>query len=154
MKHTVYSDEIKRLARIPVTGMPPLNLTAAVILNNPLCGDTVKMSLNCDDKYVITVSIDVRACLLCNAASNLVASRAPGLSIEAVRANIQAIRGRLAGERGECGQPYWDELDNFNPVIPYRHRHRCVLLPFDALSALVQHKTTVEGTTLNRTKLP
>ena len=73
----------------------------------------------------------VRGCLLCEAATVLIAEQTPRHRIEEL---LHAQAGVDAALRDGTSFP-WPELEMFAPVRGVRSRHRCVGLPFEALAA-------------------
>ena len=73
----------------------------------------------------------VRGCLLCEAATVLIAEQASAREIEDL---LRAGAGVDAALNDGASFP-WPALDMFAPVRVVKSRHRCVGLPFEALSA-------------------
>ena len=105
---------------------------ASVTLDNPLCGDRVTMQARLAGGAIAAVAHRVRGCVLCQAAASVIGAHAPG----AAPADIAAARetGRALLEDGVAvPNDAWPELSVFTPVAGHKYRHRCVLLPFEAL---------------------
>ena len=115
-------------------GAVPLDMAdATATVDNPLCGDVVTLDLQFDGDVVAQVGHRIRGCVLCQAAAAVIHRHAVGLSPTALRA---AADGSAAMIRDGAAAPVgWDEMAAFQPVRPIRNRHRCVLLPFEALTA-------------------
>ncbi len=113
---------------------------ASVTVDNPLCGDRVTIDVNLSKGRVSEVGQVVRACLLCQAAASIIGGHAAGQSAEEVRRVIASITGMLI-DGAAPPRARWSELAAFTPVAPHKSRHKCVLLPFEALLEAV-----VEGT--------
>ena len=110
-----------------------------VTLDNPLCGDRVRIDLRCSaEGRIEALSHEVRGCVLCRAAAALLGAHAAGHDARA----LHAVRtGLHAGLRGEGPWPEadaWPELEVFQPVAAHKSRHECVLLPFDAMLAALE----------------
>lgn len=132
MSELLYQKSLLRLAaRATGAGrLDPRDGTATV--SNPLCGDRVTIDLRCTDGRVEAISHEARACVLCQAAAVLIAERGLGLDRAAAQAVAEAVRTFLA--RPADGPPAgWEEISAMAPVADVPSRHRCVLLPFDAL---------------------
>ena len=104
--------------------------TAAV--DNPLCGDRITVDLRIADGRIVALGHKVRGCLLCEAATSLLARDAPGRTI-ADLIEAQAAFTRMIRENGPVPEA-WPGLDAFTPVKAVRGRHECVLLPFTAVT--------------------
>ena len=81
--------------------------------------------------HVARIGHVVRGCLLCEAATVLIAEQAPRHRIEEL---LRAQAGVDAALRDGTSFP-WPELEMFAPVRGVRSRHRCIGLPFEALAA-------------------
>jgi nitrogen fixation protein NifU and related proteins len=130
---SLYQDAIKQYAR-DAHGHGQLDKPAGEAkLDNPLCGDRVRMQVALDAGRIAAIAHETRGCLLCRAASSLLGARAAGMDAAAV----EAVGGELdAMLKGAGPVPEaWPELAMFVPARAHASRHRCVLLPFRALQA-------------------
>ncbi|HSS63568.1 MAG TPA: iron-sulfur cluster assembly scaffold protein [Gammaproteobacteria bacterium] len=101
-------------------------------VDNPLCGDRVRVDVSVSGGRIEHVAHRVRGCLLCEAAASVIGAQAPGESVEELIALRQALRAFLSDD--SLGPPRrWPALEMFAPVAQHRSRHDCVMLPFDAL---------------------
>jgi nitrogen fixation NifU-like protein len=106
--------------------------THATQASNPLCGDRVALSLRLDDRgRITTLRHRTEGCLLCTASASLMACDVPGRDADAV--NIRLARLRDAITRGDAAG--LDDLGALAGVSTHPARHRCVLLPWEALTA-------------------
>ena len=106
---------------------------ATATVDNPLCGDVVTLDLRFDGDVVAEVGHRVRGCALCQAAAAVIQRHAIGLTPDNLRRVADGSAALVrAGAEAPAG---WDEMAAFQPVRPIRNRHRCVLLPFEALTA-------------------
>ncbi len=111
---------------------------ARVTLDNPLCGDRVRIDVSLEGSRVSRLAHEVRGCLLCEAAASVIGAEAPGESLEDLRQVAAKVRAQLRGVAAPATLP-WPALEMFAPVRGFKSRHDCVLLPFDALvQALAQ----------------
>ncbi len=95
---------------------------------------------------ISAVAHETRGCLLCRAAASSIGMHAPGLDHAGIVAVTQALAGLL-----ENGSPlpaslaaHWPELAMFEPARAHPSRHKCVLLPFQALREALE-KSTAAG---------
>jgi nitrogen fixation NifU-like protein len=132
----IYQQAIKSLAA-DATGHGALDApTAEVFLDNPLCGDCIKLQVSVQDGRIAALAHQVKGCLLCRAAAGVIGKRALGADrADAERIDTQ-VRAMLS-ERAPA-PPGWDELAAFAPVHGHPSRHRCVQLPFEALVAAMR----------------
>lgn len=105
-------------------------------LDNPLCGDRVTMDIRLDGGRVTALAHETKACVVCQAASAVIARHAQGLTGERLAAEHRAVDALLKGEEASDG--HWAELDLFRPVAKVKSRHACVRLPFRALEAALK----------------
>ncbi len=105
-------------------------------LNNPLCGDRVHLQVALEGGRIAGLAHQTRGCLLCRAASSLLGTRAVGLDAAAVDELAQALEAIL---REQAPPPeHWPELGMFGPAHAHPSRHKCALLPFQALQAALR----------------
>jgi NifU-like protein involved in Fe-S cluster formation len=130
---SLYQDAIKQYAR-DAHGHGQLDQPASEAkLDNPLCGDRVRMQVALDAGRIVAVAHQTRGCLLCRAAASLLGVRAAGMetaAFDAVSAELDAML-KSAGPVPAA----WPELAMFVPARAHASRHRCILLPFRALQA-------------------
>lgn len=141
MSADLYRDSMLRLASRADSAEPLADADASVTLDNPLCGDRVTVDVHCDGQGRIDgIGHRVRGCVLCRAATAVLGEHACGADaaeFAAVHARLRESLRAGALPAGEAGP--WSDLAVFAPVGPYRSRHDCVLLPFEAvLEALEQ----------------
>ena len=106
-------------------------------VDNPLCGDRVTIDVALAGEVVEAVGQLVRGCLLCEAAGALIADAAPGQAPAALREVRPALAAMLEHDAPPPGGA-WRELECFVPVRPYKSRHECVLLAFEALEKALE----------------
>ena len=131
MSETLYQQEILDLARAAHGAGRLAEPEVTVTLDNPLCGDRVTVDLHLADGRIAALGHRVRGCTLCEAAASAIGRHAQGAGPGELAAGIAAARAVVAGETAD---PLWPELRAFRPVSAVKSRHRCVLLPFDALA--------------------
>ena len=102
-------------------------------LDNPLCGDRVRMQVVVEAGRIAALAHETRGCLLCRAGASLLGARAIGLD-GAQLADLRAGLETMLAEQG-AAPAGWDELAMFAPAHAYASRHKCALLPFRALEA-------------------
>ena len=107
---------------------------ASVTIDNPLCGDRVTMDVRVAGGRIAEIAHEVRACVLCQASVSILGANAAGETAETIDELSRRIAAML---RDGTGAPdgKWSGFSAFEPVRQHKSRHRCVLLPFEALSA-------------------
>ena len=130
----LYHQQIMDLARAE-TGAGALDdADASATINNPLCGDRVRIDLKLSGQAVSEIAHRVRGCALCRAAAVVIGTHAPGESPARLREVADLTAAMLkTGAAPAAGA--WAEIAAFQPVAARKSRHDCVLLPFQALVA-------------------
>ncbi len=136
MAAALYSDAVVALsARKPERLAAP---DASVQRNNPLCGDRVTVDLAVADGVIQAVGGDVRGCALCCASLIALIDDLPGRPLAALPERIETVRRALVAAAIPAEDPLAPLLDKPVP----RPRHRCILLPWEALSEALPALTT------------
>ncbi len=127
----LYQARILALARVATGAGLLADPDARVTVDNPLCGDRITLDLAIDGTEVTAIGHKVRGCALCEAAAALIAANAVG----ATPAHLQTVADAADAllRSGGAAPPDWPDLEAFRPVATAKSRHRCVLLPFEAL---------------------
>ena len=128
MSDDLYQDALLRLSKDTSRRGRLDPHDASVRLDNPLCGDRVRIDLRLADGRIADLAHEVRGCVLCQAAAGVIAMKAVGLDRAGVSRLCEDVEQVLRGET-----PQAPELASFAPVVPHRSRHDCVRLPFQAL---------------------
>lgn len=98
--------------------------------NNPLCGDRVVLEFDLDAQGCIhELRHRTEGCLLCTASASLMACDVRGRDAGAVVARMQALRDGITRGDGDG----LDDLGALAGVSTHPARHRCVMLPWEAL---------------------
>jgi nitrogen fixation NifU-like protein len=126
----LYRELVLEHGRAPRHGGTLADATHQVEASNPLCGDRVRLDIRVDARGRITeLRHRTEGCLLCTASASLMACDVPGRDAAAVAKRLQALRtGITTGEASALG-----DLDALVGVSAHPARHRCVLLPWEAL---------------------
>lgn len=98
---------------------------------SPVCGSRVIADVTLDaEGRVLGLGLEVSACALGQASTNLMASHAIGCRPEELAQARDALAGWLAGERDDPGD--WPGLDQLARARPHTGRHAAIRLPFEA----------------------
>ena len=130
---TLYQEKIIALAQIARSSstLPHRDLIATI--NNPLCGDRVTVSVSLDKNLISATHVEVKGCALCEAGAGLLHSIAPGTTRIAMQNYRTSLADWLKDPLHEIPP---DGSEALSPVRPIKNRHKCILLAFDAISAL------------------
>ena len=107
-------------------------------VNNPSCGDEVRVDVELDDNGRITqLGAMVKGCALCEAATGLLLETLVGHHHSALPALETALAQWLKGERDDA---QLNDQDAFTPVREFTTRHGCVRLPFQAAAQAITNQ--------------
>jgi nitrogen fixation NifU-like protein len=135
MSDSLYRKEILRWAadahgagRLPA---PDLVGTA----HNPTCGDKVTVDLAIDGEgRVLDIAQEAKACVLTQASASILGERLKGSKLEDVEQLANDVARMLAANGSPPASPF-DPYAVFEGAVTHRNRHRCVLLPIEAVLA-------------------
>jgi len=114
---------VGRLAHPDLTGMA----------HNPTCGDKVTVELGVDqDRRIRDIAQEAKACVLTQASASILGDRLKGATRENVEKLANDVAAMLAAN-GAPPPPPFDPYSAFQGAITHRNRHRCVLLPIEAV---------------------
>ncbi|MAY67176.1 MAG: iron-sulfur cluster assembly scaffold protein [Rhodospirillaceae bacterium] len=139
----IYDARIKTLAAQAETLGPVDHAACRHEADNFLCGDRMAVEVDLDGNRVKAVGGKVRGCLLTRAAAALLSQVAPGLERADLQGGIKQVEALMADGTPATGA--WEGLNAFTPVHGAKHRHDCVLLPFQALAACLDQTGPRDG---------
>lgn len=139
---SLYQDAIKQFAQAAHGQGRLAQVSGEAQLDNRLCGDRVRMQVAMLAGHIAAVAHETRGCLLCRAAASVIGNRAPGLDRASIDAVTQALEAMLKDQAPAPAK--WPELSMFEPVRAYVSRHKCVLLPFQALREALEQSAAQE----------
>jgi NifU-like protein involved in Fe-S cluster formation len=133
MSDPLYKKELLRLAA-NATGagrLPQPHGTGSA--HNPACGDKVTMDVVIESSRIAAIAHDTKACVLTQASASILGCEIVGLS----RDEVASLHGRVKAmlEGGDVPFAPFDAYNVFDGVADHRNRHKCVLLPIEALLA-------------------
>ena len=102
--------------------------------HNPTCGDKVTVDIVLEDGRITGIALDARACVLTQASASILGGDATGLCRDEITALRDAVQAMLAEGNDPPPAPF-NTYHHFDGVADHRSRHRCVLLPFEAVLA-------------------
>jgi NifU-like protein involved in Fe-S cluster formation len=128
----LYSDRILEIAgRISRVGRLPAPQASATA-HSKLCGSTITVDLAVADGRVADYGQTVKACLLGQAASSVMADKIVGATPAELRA-VAAVMRAMLKQGGRPPEGRWADLAAFEPVRDVKGRHASTLLVFDAV---------------------
>lgn len=99
---------------------------------NPACGDRVVVDLALVDGHIADFAHDTKACVLAQASASILGERLCGATRETIERLGTEIMAMLEGKSPPPNPPFqW--YSAFAGAVEYPSRHRCVLLPIEAV---------------------
>ncbi len=132
MSDPLYKKEVLRLAANATCAgrLPEPHGTGTA--HNPTCGDRVIVDIAIEDGRIKGIALETKACVLAQASASILGSGATGLSREEIAALHESVHAMLA-EGADVPSAPFNSYDAFDGVAGHRNRHRCVLLPIEAV---------------------
>ncbi|MGB0921126.1 MAG: iron-sulfur cluster assembly scaffold protein [Alphaproteobacteria bacterium] len=134
MNTSLYQQELLRHASDASSAGEIENPDRSATIDNPLCGDRIKVDLNLSDGKITRYAHDTKACVLCQASAAMIGHMIIGQNADAFDAGEQALTALLAGDAIAPAAPF-EDFKIFSSVAAHQSRHQCVLLPFEAVRA-------------------
>lgn len=136
----LYRDVVLDHYRRPRNREPLPDADGSATVNNPVCGDQVRVRVRLDGCSIAALSVTTRGCSIAVAAGSVMSELTQGAPIRVAGELHAALRRLLGGEAPS------DELDRrlcaFAGVAPLRSRHRCALLAWEALDEALREAGT------------
>lgn len=132
----IYNPRILELAANIPLGARLDDPQASATAHSKLCGSTVSVDLSMDGDVVAAYGQSVKACLLGQAASSIMARNIIGASADELREVGAAMRNMLKQD-GPPPNGKWRDLEILLPVRDFKARHASTLLVFDAVEEAI-----------------
>ena len=133
MSDPLYRKEILRLAADAHGAGRLANPSATGTAHNPTCGDKVTVDLQFDSEGRVTaVAQDAKACVLTQASASILGERLKGVTREDIETLANAVGTMLVANGDPPAAPF-EPYSAFQGAVTHRNRHRCVLLPIEAV---------------------
>jgi NifU-like protein involved in Fe-S cluster formation len=143
MSDPLYKKELLRLAA-DAAGAGRLAAPAATgVAHNPACGDKVTIDLAIMDERIAGIAHETRACVLTQASAAVLGCDVVGLTRAEIVVLHQSVAAMLTEGAAPPGAPF-DTFAVFEGVAEHHGRHRCVLLPLEAILAAFDASDTSE----------
>lgn len=128
----IYSPRILELAANIPRAIRLDSPQASATAHSKLCGSTVTVDLAMDGDTVTDYGQTVKACLLGQAASSIMARNIIGSTASELRQVGDKMRKMLKDD-GPPPNGKWSDLEILEPVRDFKARHASTLLVFDAV---------------------
>jgi nitrogen fixation NifU-like protein len=133
MSDPLYKKELLRLAA-DATGSGRLTVPCGTgTAHNPACGDKVVMDVAVAEGRIVGVAHHTQACVLTQAAAAIIGAEISGMDREEV-SSLHAAVARMLKGHAPPPAPF-DIFAVFDGVADHKSRHKCVLLPIEAVLA-------------------
>lgn len=130
--YEIYNPRILELAANIPLGRRLEHPQASASAHSKLCGSTVSVDLNMVQDLVTGYGQSVKACLLGQAASSIMARNIIGASADELR-QVGAVMRDMLKRGGPPPNGKWSDLEVLEPVREFKARHASTLLVFDAV---------------------
>jgi NifU-like protein involved in Fe-S cluster formation len=139
MSDPLYRKEILRLAADAHGAGRLSGPHGTATAHNPTCGDKVTVDLSVDaGGHVTEMAHDTKACVLAQASASILGRSLIGASREQVEALANDIAAMLIAKAPPPASPF-DAYAAFDGAVEHRTRHRCVMLPIEAVLAAFEN---------------
>jgi NifU-like protein involved in Fe-S cluster formation len=141
----LYRKELLRLAA-DANGAGRLNApNASGQAFNPACGDRVSIELTVAKGRIAEFAHETKACVLAQASASILGSALRNASLQDVRQLRADVSAMLEMNSPPPAAPF-EAYFTLAGAVEYQNRHRCVLLPIDAvLDALLSQEADCIG---------
>ena len=106
---------------------------------NPLCGDEIRVELLLDGAVVADVAFTGRGCSIAVASASMLTEAVRGRTVAGalgMAGSLEGILDRRPAPDGASALP--DSLSPLRGVVPFRGRHGCAMMPWQALRDALQ----------------
>ncbi|HEX3674222.1 MAG TPA: iron-sulfur cluster assembly scaffold protein [Rhizomicrobium sp.] len=134
MSDPLYKKELLRLAADAHGAGRLAQADATGEAFNATCGDKVIVDLTLKDGRITAMAHDTKACVLAQASASILGQALAGASREDVEALANDVATMLVTKSAPPAPPFADYAA-FEGATDHRNRHRCVLLPLEAVLA-------------------
>ncbi len=110
--------------------------TGSATVDNPVCGDQVRVQVRTAAKQLEAVAAQTRGCSIAVAAGSVMTEVAPGHTLDRIVELRSAVESLIEG--GEPDSSLDRRLRAFAGVARFPARRRCALLPWEALEAALR----------------
>lgn len=110
---------------------------ATVKKRSPLCGSTVTVDVQVEDRKISGFGQDVKACALGQAAAAVTGGAVIGCTLEEVHTARDALRAMLKSDGPVPAAPF-DGFEVLEPARGYKNRHASILLSIEATAEAME----------------
>lgn len=138
MSDPLYRRELLRLAADAHGAGKLAAPDATGIAFNPACGDKVTVELVIQDGRIVELAHESKACVLTQASVSILGQALCGADRNTIERLREEVAAMLESDGAPPAQPF-EAYREFAGAVTYASRHRCVLLPIEAVLAAFQN---------------
>ncbi|MCC6179512.1 MAG: SUF system NifU family Fe-S cluster assembly protein [Chloroflexi bacterium] len=114
--------------------------------HNPLCGDEVLLSVKMGKGDTIAdIAFTGRGCSISQASASMMTDSVKGRDLASALALAEGVKEMMAGSGSTDGVQAYDDLESLQGVKRFPVRVKCALLPWTALSEVIERWRTAPG---------
>jgi len=132
----LYQDLILDHYRHPRHRQPLTEEETLVDVENPLCGDQIKLAARIVDNRLVDVRFDGHGCAISQASASIMCDRLIGKTLDEARTEIDAFVQTMRGEQ-EFPPDAADEIKAMSGVKKFPLRVKCATLSWHALEQVL-----------------
>jgi NifU-like protein involved in Fe-S cluster formation len=132
MSDPLYRKDLLRLAAAAHGAGRLASPDVSGLAYNPACGDKIVVDLRLSDGRIVELAHETKACVLAQASASILGANVKGADLAAVEELRRRVTDMLERGAAPPSTPF-DSYAVFSGVVEYNSRHRCVLLPLDAI---------------------
>jgi nitrogen fixation protein NifU and related proteins len=127
----LYREVVLEHYRHPRNRQPLAQPDASALVDNPVCGDQVRVEIRQREGTLTEIAAITRGCSIAVASGSLMTQIALGADLAAVRAQRESLARLVEG--GPADAQLDARLHPFARIVELPSRRRCALLPWEAL---------------------
>lgn len=131
MSDPLYRKDLLRLAADARCAGRLASPDATGLAYNPACGDRITVDVALSNGSIVEFAHETKACVLAQASASILGDNIGGADLARIKQLRACVVEMLEG--ADAPSPPFDGYSVFFGAIEYRIRHRCVLLPLDAV---------------------
>jgi nitrogen fixation protein NifU and related proteins len=113
--------------------------TVEIHLNNPVCGDEIKLQLKIEGDTITDVKFSGQGCSISQASVSMMTARLKNKSVTEARGLFARFTELMHGDEEAAKDKGLGDLRALQGVSKFPVRIKCALLGFDALQQLLNH---------------
>jgi NifU-like protein involved in Fe-S cluster formation len=137
MSDPLYRKELLRLAADAYGAGRLASPDVSGVAYNPACGDKVVVDLRLSNGCIVDLAHESRACVLAQASASILGAHLRAADCGCVQ-RLHAAVLRMLEQHAAPPSPPFEAYSAFSGALAYTSRHRCVLLPIDAVLDALQ----------------